>query len=61
MESDIETCYEESTVNPSEEINLDLITRYYQMLMSQVDNAAGKTSLDSFIQLCQINLKFLLA
>lgn len=43
MDSDIEICYEENSPNPSEEINFDLITRYYQTLMTQVEGNAGKT------------------
>lgn len=41
MESDIEVCYEDSSANQSEEINFDLITRYYQSLMSHVENNGG--------------------
>ena len=42
MDSDIETCYEDNAVNQSEEINFDLITRYYQNLMSQTESGGGK-------------------
>lgn len=42
MEADIETCYEESNSSQSEEINLDLISRYYQILSNQIESGAGK-------------------
>lgn len=42
MDSDIETCYEDSSPTQTEEINFDLITRYYQTLMSQVENDGGE-------------------
>lgn len=47
MDADIETCCADSNSNLSEEINFDLITRYYQTLMSQVENGAGEIFNDS--------------
>lgn len=44
MDSDIEMCYEDGSANQSEEINFDLITRYYQNLMSQSESGEGKIS-----------------
>lgn len=42
MEAEIETCYGESGPNQSEEINFDLISRYYQILLNQAENSSGK-------------------
>jgi hypothetical protein len=41
MDAEIETCYPESGPNQSEEINFDLISRYYQILLNQAENNSG--------------------
>lgn len=42
LEKDIETCVGESTSDQSEEVNFDLMTRYYQILLSHIENGAGE-------------------
>jgi len=51
MESDIEVCYDDSSANQSEEINFDLITRYYQNLMSHVENNGESSQNQELFQL----------
>lgn len=41
MEDDIETFVVEDS-NPSDEVDFDLITRYYQSLLSQIENGIGR-------------------
>lgn len=44
LEKDIETCVgdTDSTPDQSEEVNFDLMTRYYQILLSHIENGAGE-------------------
>lgn len=42
MDADIEMCYADSNSSQNEEINLDLISRYYQILSNQIESGAGK-------------------
>lgn len=41
IENDIECVVEENYDQP-EDINFDLMTRYYQILLSQIENSSGE-------------------
>lgn len=42
LENDIETCVGDNSSEHSEEVNFDLMTRYYQILLSQIENGVGE-------------------
>lgn len=54
MEGDIEACFEESS-NQCEEMNFDLITRYYQVLLGQAESQAGGGKMIKWLMATVIN------
>lgn len=44
MENDIEVCSTDEGFDQSGEMNFDLMTRYYQILLSQIENGNGEFS-----------------
>lgn len=42
MENDIEICVADSDDARGSEMNFDLITRYYQFLLGQIESGAGE-------------------
>lgn len=44
IENDIEVCSTDEGFDQSGEMNFDLMTRYYQILLSQIENGNGELS-----------------